>query len=62
VHQHFNASNTKPARALVIKTKPMFMFMNMLFQKQIEPRPSVPAPGGESFQVRESEDNFNHGD
>ena len=24
---------TKPARALVIKTKPMFMFMNMLFQK-----------------------------
>ena len=58
VHQHFNASNIKPARALVIKTKPMFM--NMLFQKQIEPRPSVPAPGGESFQVREREDNFNH--
>src|SRR4030095_14625552 len=60
VHQHFNASNTKPARALVIKTKPMFMFMNMLFQKQIEPRPSVPAPGSEGFQVREREDNFNH--
>ena len=52
--------NTKPARALVIKTKPMFMFMNMLFQKQIEPRPSAPAPGGEGFQVREREDNFNH--
>src|SRR5437016_49634 len=34
VHQHFNASDTKPARALVMKTKPMFMFMNMLFQKQ----------------------------
>src|SRR5438132_5253283 len=30
VHQHFNASPTKPARALVIKTKPMYMFMNML--------------------------------
>ena len=30
VHQHFNASDTEPARALVIKTKPMFMFMNML--------------------------------
>ena len=25
VHQHFNASPTKPARALVMKTKPMFM-------------------------------------
>ena len=31
VHQHFNASNERPARALVIKTKPMYMFMNMLF-------------------------------
>lgn len=62
VHQHFNASPTKPARALVMKTKPMFMFMNMLFQQVVEPRPTVPAPGGEGYQVREREDNFNHGD
>jgi quercetin dioxygenase-like cupin family protein len=61
VHQHFNASNTKPARALVIKTKPMYMFMNMLFQHQVEPRPSEPAPGGEGFQAREDEEDFNHG-
>lgn len=60
VHQHFNASDTKPARALVIKTKPMFMFMNMLFQKQVEPRPRTPAPGGEGFSVREEEEDFNH--
>ncbi len=60
VHQHFNASPTKPARALVMKTKPMFMFMNMLFQQMVEPRPTVPAPGGEGFQVREREDDFNH--
>ena len=60
VHQHFNASDSKPARALVIKTKPMYMFMNMLFQQQVEPRPSEPAPGGEGFRVRESEDDFNH--
>src|SRR6476620_9789194 len=60
VHQHFNASSTKPARALVIKTKPMYMFMNMLFQQQVEPRPGVPAPGGEGFQAREGEDDFNH--
>ena len=45
VHQHFNASPDKPARALVLKTKPMFMFMNMLFQQLVEPRPTVPAPG-----------------
>jgi mannose-6-phosphate isomerase-like protein (cupin superfamily) len=60
VHQHFNASDVNPARALVIKTKPMFMFMNMLFQKQVIPRPSEPAPGGENFSVREEEDDFNH--
>ena len=60
VHQHFNASTTKPARALVMKTKPMFLFMNMLFQKQVEPRPTEPAPGAEGFAAREEEQNFNH--
>jgi quercetin dioxygenase-like cupin family protein len=60
VHQHFNASASKPARALVIKTKPMFLFMNMLFQKQVIPRPTTPAPGGEYFEVREHEDDYNH--
>jgi gentisate 1,2-dioxygenase len=62
VHQHFNGNPTKPARALVMKTKPMFMFMNMLFQQLVEPRPTVPAPGAENFQVREEEQNFNHED
>jgi quercetin dioxygenase-like cupin family protein len=56
VHQHFNASRDKPARALVIKTKPMFMFMNMLFQHLVEPRPTTPAPGAENYRVRESEE------
>ena len=60
VHQHFNASDTKPARALVLKTKPMFVFTNMLFQKTVEPRETTPAPGGEDFEVREEEDDFNH--
>src|SRR5918996_2658034 len=60
VHQHFNASPTKPARALVMKTKPMFMFMNMLFQKTVIPRPTTPAPGAEDFRAREVEENYNH--
>jgi hypothetical protein len=60
VHQHFNASTTKPARALVMKTKPMYMFMNMLFQRTVEPRPTEPAPGAEGYRVREGEQNFNH--
>ena len=60
VHQHFNASSTKPARALVLKTKPMFLFMNMLFQKTVEPRPTTPVPGHETFRARDGEENYNH--
>jgi gentisate 1,2-dioxygenase len=60
VHQHFNASDTLPARALVIKTKPMYLFLNMLFQKQVEPRSLEPAPGGEGFTAREEEIDHNH--
>lgn len=60
VHQHFNASDSKPARALVLKTKPMFVFMNMLFQQTVESRETTAAAGGEDFVVREEEDDFNH--
>src|ERR1019366_4000906 len=44
VHQHFNASPKEPARALVIKTKPMYLFMNMLFQHTVQKRPTTPSP------------------
>ena len=30
------------------------------FQYQVEPRSSEPAPGGEGFEVREADVNFNH--
>ncbi len=61
VHQHFNADAKKPARALVIKTKPMYMFMNMLFQQRVLPRPKEPAPGAEGYQARNDETQYNHG-
>jgi hypothetical protein len=38
----------------------MFLFMNMLFQKQVEPRPTEPVPGAEGFEARQEEQNFNH--
>src|SRR5213080_968735 len=60
VHQHFNASPDRPARALVIKTKPMYMFMNMLFQQSVIPRPTEPAAGGVGFEPRHDETNLNH--
>ena len=62
VHQHFNASATRPARAIVMKTKPMFMFMNMLFQKSVIPRPTEPTPEGRGFVPRHFEENHNYGD
>ena len=61
VHQHFNADATKPARALVIKTKPMYLFMNLLFQKQVIPRPNEPPPGGIDYRPRDVDEDFNHG-
>jgi len=33
VHRHF-AVGDKPSRALVIKTKPLYMFMNLIAQKK----------------------------
>jgi gentisate 1,2-dioxygenase len=60
VHQHFNADAERPARALVIKTKPMYLFMNMLFQKQVEPRSTTPTPEGVGFVAREQETDHNH--
>ncbi len=60
VHQHFNADPHKPARALVIKTKPMYLFMNLLFQKQVEPRQTEATPEGEGYRVREAELDHNH--
>ena len=60
VHQHFNADPERPARALVIKTKPMYLFLNMLFQKQVEPRETKPTLEGEDFVVREEETDHNH--
>jgi hypothetical protein len=38
----------------------MYMFMNMLFQHLVEPRPTEPAPGAEGFAAREAEQNYNH--
>jgi len=52
VHQHNNADSEKPARALVIKTKPMYMFMNMLFQKTVIPRSTEPTEHGVGFEPR----------
>ena len=60
VHQHFNGDPDKPARLLVLKSKPMFLFLNMLFQKTVIPKPTEPAPGAEGYAPRNEAEDFNH--
>ena len=50
VHQHFNATD-RPAKALVIKSKPPFMFFHLLWQRNVEMPPKEPAPGFEEFDL-----------
>jgi quercetin dioxygenase-like cupin family protein len=60
VHQHFNADAVKPARALVIKTKPMYLFMNLLFQRQVIPRPNELLPDTSPYIPRDVDEDYNH--
>lgn len=49
VHQHFNDDPDRPARALVIKSKPLYLFMNLAMQEVVEEQPKDPMPGHEKF-------------
>lgn len=48
VHQHFNDGDGEMA-TLVMKAKPLFLFMHMIFQKMVEYPPKEPSPGGEDY-------------
>jgi len=50
IHQHFNADSKKPLKALVIKSKPFYLFMNLLFQGFVERAPSEANPGFENWR------------
>ncbi len=49
VHQHFNDSPDKPARIVIFKAKPVFLFFNLMFQKTVEYPPTTAAPGFENW-------------
>src|SRR5437870_5995840 len=59
VHQHFNADPVKPASALVLKPKPIVLFMNLMFQQTVIPRPKEATPEGAGFVPRHFEENYN---
>lgn len=49
VHQHFNADPDKPARVLIIKSKPIYNFANLNFQEFKEKAPKEAVPGWEDY-------------
>lgn len=55
VHQHFNASTERPARVLVIKSKPLYNFAGLNFQEFVEQAPKEAQPGWEDFHPDEWE-------
>ena len=50
VHQHFNDDPENEAILLVMKAKPLFLFMHLLFQKIVSYPPNEPIKGHEDWQ------------
>lgn len=50
VHRHHNADPDKPARAVVMKAKPLFLFAHLIYQKIVEYPPSEPLPNQVNYK------------
>jgi quercetin dioxygenase-like cupin family protein len=53
VHQHLNDEDEE-GLILVLKAKPLFLFMHMIFQKMVEYPPENPVPGHEDYTPPEN--------
>ncbi len=51
VHMHACTSDI-PARVLIIKTKPVYLFLNLLYQRLLVPASKEPLPGWEGYTPR----------
>jgi len=49
VHQHFSDDPDGESIVLIMKAKPMFLFMHLIFQKMVEYPPTEPVPGQEDY-------------
>ena len=54
VHQHFNDDPDNEAIVLIMKAKPLFLFMHMIFQKMVVYPPKEPVPGHEDYKPPEN--------
>lgn len=53
VHKHYSADSENPARVLIVKNKPMYLFLHLLFQEYIEYAPEEPISGWEDYEPDE---------
>lgn len=49
VHQHFNGSSQDPCKILIMKTKPLYLFLNLMHQASVESAPKHPVEGFENW-------------
>ena len=49
IHKHCNADPARPARYVVFKAKPTFVFFHLFFQRMVEYPPKEAKPGFEDF-------------
>lgn len=49
VHQHFSDDKDDECIVLIMKAKPLFLFMHLIFQKMVEYPPKTPVPGQEDY-------------
>ena len=54
VHQHLSDDLDGETIVLVLKAKPLFLFMHMIFQKMVQYPPTEPVPGHEDFRPPEN--------
>lgn len=50
VHKHFSADPDHPARVLIIKAKPIYLFLHLIYQQYIEHAPEEPVSGQEDHE------------
>ena len=49
VHQHFSDDPDEETIVLIMKAKPLFLFMHLIFQQVVEYPPTEPARGQENY-------------
>ena len=52
-HKHYSADPDNPARALIIKAKPLYLFLHLIDQQYISKAPRDPVRGWEDYEPEE---------